>query len=143
MGMDCDLKELDKITYELSKKIFAEVTCGIEIPITSTQLYMLYYIRAADECKVTDIANYLGVTLGAVTSLVDRLCEFGFVERKRNENDRRQVIIKLNKGGEDFLKKVDLNRKKIFAQYLEGMDQEEVSYFNSVVKRVITKILNS
>ena len=143
MEIECDLKELDKITYELSKKIFNEVTVGVGIPITSTQLYMLYYIRAKGECKATDIANYLGVTLGAVTSLVDRLCEFDFVERRRNKMDRRQVIIKVNKGGEDFLKKIDLNRKKIFNHYFEGMNKEEVLYFSNVVKGVITKILNS
>ena len=143
METDCDLRELDKITYELSKKLFTEITNGVEIPITSTQLYMLVYIRTKDECKVTDIANYLGVTLGAVTSLVDRLCEFGFVERKRNKQDRRQVIIKLNNDGENFLKQIDEKRKEALTRYLEGMNKEEVKYFSSVVKGVIIKILNS
>lgn len=143
MEIDCDLRELDKITYELSKKLFSEITKNVEIPITSTQLYMLFYIRTKGECKVTDIANYLGVTLGAVTSLVDRLCEFGFVGRRRNKQDRRQVIIKLNNDGENFLKQIDEKRKKVFARYLKGMNQEEVEYFSSVVKGVIIKILNS
>lgn len=70
--MICDMKELDKVSYELFKKLFAKITDGIEIPIKSTQLYMLYFIRTKGECMVTDIAGYLEVTMGAVTSLVDR-----------------------------------------------------------------------
>ena len=39
------MKELDKVSYELFKKLFAKITDGIEIPLKSTQLYMFYFIR--------------------------------------------------------------------------------------------------
>ncbi len=143
MKISCDMKELDKIAYELHKKLFAKITEGIEIPITSTQIYMLYYIRTKGECMVTDIANYLGVTLGAVTSLVDRLRDFGLVNRFRSEVDRRLVIIKLSEAGEELLGKIDIRRKEIFDYYLKDMDGEEIIYLNGVMEKIIMKILNS
>lgn len=143
MKISCDIKELDKIAYELHKKLFAKITEGIEIPITSTQIYMLYYIRTKGECMVTDIANYLGVTLGAVTSLVDRLRDFGLVNRFRSEVDRRLVIIKLSEAGEELLGKIDIRRKEIFDYYLKDMDGEEIIYLNGVMEKIIMKILNS
>lgn len=143
MKISYDMKELDKIAYELHKKLFAKITEGIEIPITSTQIYMLYYIRTKGECMVTDIANYLGVTLGAVTSLVDRLRDFGLVNRFRSEADRRLVIIKLSEAGEELLEKIDIRRKEIFDYYLKDMDGEEIIYLNGMMEKIIMKILNS
>lgn len=143
MKISYDIRELDKIAYELHKKLFAEITKGIEIPITSTQIYMLFYIRTKGECMVTDIANYLGVTLGAVTSLVDRLHDFGLVNRFRSEIDRRLVIIKLSEGGEELLKKIDIRRKEVFDYYLKGMDREEIIYLSHMMEKIIMKILNS
>lgn len=139
--MICDMKELDKVSYELFKKLFAKITDGIEIPIKSTQLYMLYFIRTKGECMVTDIAGYLEVTMGAVTSLVDRLIEFDLVERSRSKTDRRQVIITLSKSGDDLLKKIDKNREKIIEDYFGDMDQSEIEYFSNMMKKIITKIL--
>ena len=143
MKISYDMKEPDKIAYELHKKLFAKITAGIEIPITSTQIYMLYYIRTKGECMVTDIANYLGVTLGAVTSLVDRLRDFGLVNRIRSEADRRLVIIKLSEAGEELLGKIDIRRKEIFDYYLKDMDGEEIIYLNGMMEKIIMKILNS
>lgn len=139
----CDMRELDKIAYELHKKLFPKIIEGIGIPITSTQIYMLSYIRTNSECMVTDIANYLGVTLGAVTSLVDRLHEFGLVNRSRSEKDRRQVIIRLSEGGEELLKKIDIKRKELMDYCLQGMNQEEIIYLSNIMEKIIMKILNS
>lgn len=143
MGISCDMKELDKIAYELHKKLFAKITEGIKIPITSTQIYMLYYIRTEGECIVTDIANYLGVTLGAVTSLVDKLRDFGLVNRFRSEIDRRLVIIKLSEAGEELLQRIDIRRKEIFDYYLKDMKEEEIKYLSYMTEKIVVKILNS
>jgi DNA-binding MarR family transcriptional regulator len=143
MKIICDINELDKITYELHKKIFSQITEGIDIPVTSTQIYMLNFIRSQGECMVTDIANYLGVTLGAVTSLVDRLIDFKLVNRERSEEDRRLVIIKLSEEGEELLKQLDIRRKKVLSSFLEGMEQEEIMYLKNIMEKIVTKILNS
>ncbi|NLM43005.1 MAG: MarR family transcriptional regulator [Clostridiales bacterium] len=143
MEKNCDMRELDKISYELHKKLFAQITEGIDIPVTNTQIYMLFYIRAHGECMVSEIANYLGVTLGAVTSLVDRLHDFGLVNRVRSEIDRRLVIIKLSEKGEELLRKIDIKRKEIFDYYTKDIDKKEIIYLSSIMEKIVMKILNS
>ena len=143
MKISCDMNELDKIAYELHKKIFAQITEDIDLPVTSTQIYMLNHIRRQGECMVTDIANYLGVTLGAVTSLVDRLYDFGLVSRERSEVDRRLVIIKLSEKGEEILRKLDVGRKQVLNNFLKDMEPEEIIYLNKMMEKIIAKILNS
>lgn len=143
MKITCDISKIDEISYELHKKIFAQITDGIGIPLTVTQLYMMIYIRRQGECMVTDIANYLGVTLGAVTSIVDRLYDFGLVTRDRSETDRRLVIIKLSEGGRELLKKVDIKRKQIFDNCFKDIGQEEIEYLSSIVEKIVARLLDS
>ncbi|MGI5997271.1 MAG: MarR family winged helix-turn-helix transcriptional regulator [Lutispora sp.] len=143
MGISCDMKELDKIAYELHKKLFAKITEGIDIPVTNTQIYMLFYIRTQEQCVVSDIANYLGVTLGAVTSLVDKLYDFGLVSRYRSEIDRRLVIIKLSEKGEELLRKIDIKRREISEYYTKDIDEKELIYLNNVMDKIVMNILNS
>ena len=143
MKISCDLSELDKITYGLHKKLFAQIIEGIDLPVTPSHIYLLNYLKNQHECMMTDISNYLGVTLGAVTSLVDRLYDFGLVCRERSEVDRRLVMIRLSVDGEELLKKIDKRRQEIFNYYLQDMDEEEILYLSKVTEKIIAKILNS
>jgi len=143
MELSYDINQLDKIAYELQKKLFAQITEGIDLPVTNTHLYMLHHIKNQGECMVTDIANYLGVTMGAVTGLVDRLHDFKLVRRDRSETDRRLVIIRLSEAGEELLKKVDNKRRQVLNNYLKDIDQEELSYLCNIMEKIATKVLNS
>lgn len=55
--------------------------------------------RDGNRKKMSDIANSLGVSAGTPTVTVDRLIKKGFVVRDRDEEDRRQVIVKLSDKG--------------------------------------------
>ena len=143
MELSYDINQLDKIAYELQKKLFAHITEGIDLPVTSTHLYMLHHIRNQGECMATDIANYLGVTLGAVTGLVDRLHDFKLVSRDRSETDRRLVIIKLSEAGEELLIKIDNKRAQVLNSYLKDIDKEELSYLCNIMEKIVSKVLNT
>jgi len=43
------------------------------------------------------IAEFTGLTTGAVTGVIDRLEKVGFVNRQQDPNDRRRIIIQVNK----------------------------------------------
>lgn len=47
--------------------------------------------------SASHIMNYLGISSGSATALIDRLEAVGFVKRLPNPNDRRGVLIQLDK----------------------------------------------
>ncbi|WP_079912917.1 MarR family winged helix-turn-helix transcriptional regulator [Paenibacillus sp. 32352] len=51
--------------------------------------------------KMNDIADYLCITLGAATSLVDKLERQHLVERVRSVEDRRIIFVQLTSTGKD------------------------------------------
>jgi DNA-binding MarR family transcriptional regulator len=64
----------------------------------------------------------MGLTTGAITGIVDRLEQAGFVRRKRDPQDRRQVSLELN------LDKVRRQVFPLFEQLGKRMNALATSY---------------
>jgi len=67
----------------------------------------------------------LGVTLSAVTALVNRLHKMGLVNRERQEKDRRQVWISITPKGLQVLKDVEERRNLLLAVYLSHVPENK------------------
>lgn len=67
----------------------------------------------------------LGVTLSAVTALINRLHRMGLVSRERQEKDRRQVWISITPKGLKVLGDVEERRNLLLALYLSHASKEE------------------
>ncbi|MDF2960811.1 MAG: hypothetical protein K0S39_2546 [Paenibacillus sp.] len=56
--------------------------------------------------KMNDIADFIGITLGAATSLVDKLEQLKLVDRVRSLEDRRIVYVHLTDAGKERLQSI-------------------------------------
>lgn len=68
----------------------------------ATTLGRLKTLRVIEElpgCRVQDVADGLGVTVGAASRLVDRLEATGYVSRAPNPDDRRGSLISITEAG--------------------------------------------
>lgn len=92
--------------------------------ITDTQFVVLRALRK-NPCNTTFLAQMLGVTLSAVTALVNRLYKNGLVVRERREKDRRQVWISITPVGLKVLKDVEERRNLLFALYLSHVPEDK------------------
>lgn len=65
-----------------------------------TDLRFLFYVSAAgDAVTPKRAAEYLELSSGAMTNLVDRLIDSGHLDRRPNPGDRRSVIVSLTEEG--------------------------------------------
>ena len=68
------------------------------------QVKLLLLISRPEHCfKVTDIADFLGVTNAAASRAIDRLVQRGLVERTISREDRRAVDLALTPVAEELL----------------------------------------
>ncbi|MCL6611052.1 MAG: MarR family transcriptional regulator [Peptococcaceae bacterium] len=78
--------------------------------LTHVQAVLLKYLLENESSTVSAIADYLGVTMAAVSSLVDRMVRGGLITRERSESDRRVVYVCLTPRGrkavENYLKRL-------------------------------------
>jgi DNA-binding MarR family transcriptional regulator len=71
----------------------------VEIGITMAQTKVLHVVAAAGEVHMSELVHVLSVSVSTVSELVDRLVEQGFVARRDDPADRRQVVVSLTPAG--------------------------------------------
>jgi DNA-binding MarR family transcriptional regulator len=73
-----------------------------------------------------ELAEAMHLSSGAITTLIDRLERAGFARRRRDESDRRRVLVELTPkmygGGEDFYQPLYEGTVRL----LEGHSDEEI-----------------
>ena len=74
---------------------------GVELSVP--QIKTLILLDNIPRIRMGGIAQYLGSTLSASTSIIDRLVEKGLVRRGSEPGDRRVVVCQLTKRGRDTL----------------------------------------
>jgi len=79
----------------------------------------------------------LGVTLSAVTALINRLHKMGLVTRERKEKDRRQVWITITPKGLEVLEDVEEKRNLLLALYLAKVPENEREQLLELLQRTV------
>ena len=83
----------------------------------------------------TNIAKILGITLGTLTTNMDRLCQKGYVVRDKSEKDKRITIINLTEEGLTLKKKHEMSHKKIVRSAIDKLSSsEKVALINAINK---------
>lgn len=136
-----NIQEINKQMYSIHKKWVDLVCEGIDSNISMPHLYLLGFIQSRKSCIVSEIAQYLKITLSGVTSLLNKLVDMKLVTRKRSEEDRRVVIVELTEEGKNILDKRNKNIREIFERFFKDIDKEEVAIFFSVLEKVSLKVL--
>jgi len=116
------VKERDKISVE-----------GVSLP----GLMILNKIIRDGEQKLSDLAEQLDFTSGAITAICDKLERFGFAVRKRMAEDRRTILLDITDEGRAMLKR-QANIGRCGMQLLfAGFSQMELQ-----VQKEIYRVLN-
>jgi DNA-binding MarR family transcriptional regulator len=70
-----------------------------ELDLTYAQSQVLHYVADHPGCHMGDVAKAFGVTLPAVTHIIDRLEQKQFVLRGDHPADRRVYVLELTRQG--------------------------------------------
>lgn len=88
--------------------------------VSLAQLQALTIVEEmSGSARVLDIAERIGVTIGAASKLVDRLERDGLAERRPNPHDRRSSLITLTGDGQTAYEMAAAVRLSILRQVLE------------------------
>ncbi len=100
-----------------------------ESDLSLSQVNALFRLYHHGSGSVNDLANYLGVTMAAVSQLLDPLIAGGLVLRSENPNDRRKKLIVLTDMGKSLVEK-SMNTRHAWlselSQFLSDSEKEQL-----------------
>ena len=70
------------------------------VDLSMTEVNTIEAIAMFEPCTMSKVAEFLGITLGTLTTSVNRLVKKGYVQRHRGYEDRRRVFVELSERGE-------------------------------------------
>lgn len=108
--------------------------------ITRVQWIALYYVKTKKRISQRDLSNLMNVKDSSAGRLIDRLERDGFIERERNDVDRRVIYIKLTDKGDRLISDLMPIGIKFNDDLLAGIDEEELMIYEKVLKKMTSNI---
>ena len=95
--------------------------------------------------RMSNLAKHLHLTVGTLTSTIDRLVKKGYVLRYRSEEDRRIVEVSLSPKGEDLFTEIRSQRLLGAETFFSHLNDEEINtlqnIFSKLARNTSTNIL--
>jgi len=81
----------------------------------------LLFLKQTGSASISDISNYLNLSLGNTSHIVDQLVCGGYVTRAEDANDRRLKLVALTPKGRAFIAEVEQVRIEQMTKRLQQM----------------------
>jgi DNA-binding transcriptional ArsR family regulator len=81
------IREVTRLTLVFSEQMASQ------LGVSTTDLECLNLVAGGEDVTAGALATRTGLTTGAITGAIDRLERAGLVERRRDDTDRRKVIV--------------------------------------------------
>lgn len=106
---------------------------GVFKDLSVTEIHTIEAIGMYKPRTMTEVASQLNITLGTLTTAIGHLVIKGYVERKRSEQDRRIVFIRLTKRGKLAY--------RIHQKFHSDMIKETIKELNKEEEEILLKSL--
>ncbi len=101
--------------------------------VSLTEIGVLRSLRAGPR-RITELAADERVTQPAITLLVNRLQERGWVQRVADPSDRRAVLVILTAAGEEALEQLRAEYRALLHEEMATLDDSDVRTLASAVE---------
>jgi DNA-binding MarR family transcriptional regulator len=109
-------------------------------------LHVLTVLESQGPLSMGRLADALDVSVASATGIVDRMEQRGLVERRREPDDRRVVLVHPTEAGQAVFGKMAVERRHLVAWALERMTDRELKAYligSRAMRRVRTEAMAS
>ncbi len=107
-----------------------------ESGVTTAQFGVLSAIGNGSHVTQKDVATTLGLNQSAITAMVRRLMEMGYVDRNDSKTDGRTKILSLTSEGRLICKNTNSPFRKINQQIEATLDDEQIDLFADYLEQI-------
>lgn len=104
--------------------------------LTIKELHAVDAISMYDHQTVSQVAKKLHLTPGTMTAMTDRLINKGYVERKRDADDRRIIRLYLTKKGRVLYRAHRAFHNMMVKSFLKDMNDQDLKIVNKAISNL-------
>ncbi len=104
--------------------------------LTMRQLKVVMLVALSGSATGQDLSQHLGVALGTVTGIVDRLVAHGLVSRHEDPHDRRVRRVELTEAGTKLVDEINDAGLQQYQAIMGHLDTEMLRCLNKATKRL-------
>ncbi len=109
------------------------------VPISRTEIGVLHVVSERPR-RITELAAREGVTQPAITLLVNRLAERGWLRRTPDPQDGRAVLVELTAAGCDLLDQIRAEFRALVHEDMAALTDEDLATLARAVEILDTMI---
>ena len=100
-------------------------------------LYYLLYVGRNPGCTSSEVGKFLQMDAGYTAHAVSKLIQEGFLERRRDEKDRRVQRLYLTEKGQILFADSRAMLESWGEQTMSGLSGEEVEQLNALLQKIV------
>ncbi len=108
----------------------------VDFGITTPQFGALLALREQPNMTMGELCEKLFLACSTATDLIDRMEKNGFLERNRDEQDRRVIRLVISEKGHQVIKEVIEARRRYVASMLEKLDPDETEQLGTSLEKL-------
>lgn len=93
---------------------------------TTSQCYVLIELKKAKQLTMNEISDKMNLTTSTMTRIINNLVRDKYVERYKDEKDRRIVYIRLTDNGESQAEKLELSIEEYYKKIVMYLPEGKV-----------------
>lgn len=133
-------KEIDDLLSDTFKSILRIEERSLDNRLTRgltiTEIHTIEAVGYSERNPMNVVAARLDVTLATLTISINRLVQKGFVERVRDEDDRRRVLVSLTRRGREVYRVHSLFHKRMVEDALLDLTEQEELVLVEALRKV-------
>ena len=131
--------EFYELIFDYLKRIaFPGEWLAIDLIMSKQELFTLMILDRLKEATMSQLSDQMNFPMSTATGIIDRLVKKGYIERGKNETDRRIVVISLADKGKDFVKRMKGMLFTYAQRAYDALNEEEREAAFRIVDKVIT-----
>lgn len=127
-----------KYIDEFKFLFFPDQWSSVFLDYSKNEILAMLLIYRKNKVNMSEVAEYINAPLNTATGVISRLEKKMIVERRRDNEDKRVVMITFTQNGKEFI----LEEKKHIEYYVKevykALTQEEKNSVMSVINKVYT-----
>ena len=144
VGEDCCVDEVGSLVQRLVRtfQIFERDQIKV-FGFTSSQCYSLLELLKTDGLAMSELSTKMNLDTTTMTRVIDNLVRDGLVVRRRDESDRRYVVLALTDKGREVAVKLDHSIREYYRAIIANLPVGDVDIVLGSVKLLLTAFENA